>query len=90
MRGVTRGIAALCIVFCLGLILGGMDRRDAQITQQHVAAATERKFDLKPLDRIWINDPVCPPEDEADARVNQRVHLLEEGETRCYWKRKPR
>lgn len=82
-----RCFIALGFVFCAGMIVGGMDRRDAAITAQHVSDATAKKTNIKPLDRIWINDPVCPPEDEADARVNQRVHLAEEGETRCYWKK---
>lgn len=78
---------ALGIALAAALILGGMDRRDAVATYKHVAAAAERKADVKPADRIWIADPVCPAEDEPDARVNKRVFYLEPGETRCYWKR---
>ena len=87
MTAALRGLVALGIVFAAALILGGMDRRDGVNTAQRVSVTTERKFNVKPVDRIWINDPVCPVEDEPDARVNKRVFYVEPGETRCYWKK---
>ena len=49
-----RALVAIGITFAAALILGGMDRRAAEITARHERAAAEKKADVTPEERVEL------------------------------------
>lgn len=71
-------VGVVGLAFAAALILGGIDRRSAEVTAKHERAAYEKKANVKPADVVWMRLPL-----DCDATVSKRG-AGEHRATRCY------
>lgn len=54
----SRLFIALGFALAAALIVGGMDRRSAEVTAANERATAEKKADVKPAEKVWLRLPL--------------------------------
>lgn len=75
---ITSGLCLLAFLTVLAILAKG-SRSEAEVTAAHVKAATERKQDVRPADRLALSYPI-----DCDATATQSGTPGELPRTRCY------
>lgn len=66
----------------MAMLLGGIDRHSAVVTEKHEREAFERKSDVKPEDRMALRMPIPFEDCDATMRVGYFAHAMDY--PRCY------
>ena len=72
-----RYLIALALIFAWALIVGGMDRRAAEVTAANERSVAEKKADVKPAEQVWLRLPL---------ECEQYIAMRGAGQK---WRRKP-